>query len=277
MKGAWLCFGYVQTDDGRANEVLIKVKLDGPLEDRNVFNPVNDRKLVIGDYRKQLKRRVEKGNIHFYSKCNWDTMSREQLATTAKQMQADLVQFRDITEGNMVYLEQLEMAPLEDLLDGLRDGGRDWKLKQFVRYYKDKEWDLVIINQKGVMGSVDIIDDEVVEVDAPSWLDRWVLFDEARRVSYGNRSLNGSIDRNMVRNKYKHEAQVQKKETRKQRFQAQKQREGGFQKQDRYDYDERRATEERAEYDERERSPPRKQRRDWQDNNNGFSSRGRRY
>ena len=288
MKGAWLCFAYWTADDGKSNEVVIKVKLDGPVGDRNIFNPVYGRDQTFKDYRKQLSRRIEKGNIHFYSKCDWDSMTRDQLASTAKKMQADLVNFRDITEGNLQYLENLETASLEELLDGIRDGGRDWKLKQFIRFYKDIQQDLVIINQKGEMCSADMIDGEVVEVDPPSWLDKWVLFDEGRRVTYGDRSLNGTIERHTLRNKYKLEAKQQKKTLQNARY-AKKKRESGhdyrdnrdnrpdrFDRRERYDDEfDGREDRERSDNEERERSPPRK--RHWRDNNNEGGGRGRPY
>lgn len=211
MKPSWLCFGYWSTDCGKSIEVVLKIRLDGPLADRDCFEPRYTRSGTFKQYRLGLKRRIEKANIHFFSSCDWDNMGREALIRNAKEMQQNLVRFRDVTSGNLKYLELLEQIPLNDLLKGLHEGGADMKMKEFIRYFRDIETPLVLIDQEGNMGAVELEDGEIVTATPPAWLNGLVLYREGRRVAFGDAKRNGQIDRHAYKNKFKTEAKITKR------------------------------------------------------------------
>ena len=47
MKSIWLCFGHWSTDCGKNAEIVLKLKLDGPLSDRDNWLPKYNRKVKI--------------------------------------------------------------------------------------------------------------------------------------------------------------------------------------------------------------------------------------
>jgi len=210
MKNLWLCYAYWTQDNGAAAEVLLKLKMDGPLADRDCFIPKRDRETVFQKYRQSIVQRQQRTSR------NWENVDMrnvrdDQLRPACTSMLKEIRRLTEVIEGNKERFDFCEKATTSQLLEKVMQNGIVRKIDIFQKLWEQHDAPLVLIDESGRMASLTVKDGEIAEIQSPPWLDNLVLYKEGRKIRYGDKSQNGKIEYKSERNRYKALAKSERK------------------------------------------------------------------
>jgi len=209
MKNVWICFGHWSTDNGSCAEVVLKIKLDGPLLDRDNWMPKFCRAALFTDCREKLKLQfpdMEKAKK--FANYNWSEAPTELLPEACEEMAKLLKNMTESVDKQAQVLKFCQTASPDQLLTDLSTKGRLSKIDAFVRFFRDSSEDLVLVDENAKIAAVKIENGKVVEGTSPSWLQGLVLYRENRKISYGDRTQNFKVDFHSERHRFRQQSKA---------------------------------------------------------------------
>ena len=209
MKGIWLCFGHWSTDCGKNAEIVLKLKLDGPLSDRDNWLPKFNRKVLFADLIGVLNTKypaIEKAES--FIQIDWQDQPEAIQAEACVEMAEMIRSFVHGAKAEMKILNFCRKASPDQILKHLLAKGRLNKIDSMCRFFEDDDEDLVLINQTGHMGAVRLENNKVVAGENPEWLNGLVLYRENRKIGYGDKSQNFKVDYHADKHKFKNVAKA---------------------------------------------------------------------
>ena len=212
MKNMWLCFAYWTSDNGSSAEILLKLKTDGPLSDRDFFIQKRDRSTIFKQYREAMVQRHQMNASELdWSEIDDSHLSDEELRPAFKALLKEVNRLNEVVEGKKDRFVICEKSSVSQLMDIVLENGKLRKIDIFQKMWSDMNQPLVVLNEDGRMASLGIKNGEIQELPNPAWLNNLVLYKEGRKIGYGDRTQNGKIEYRSDRNKFKNMAKSEKK------------------------------------------------------------------
>ena len=185
--------------------------LDGPLLDRDLFNPPYDREHVFGNLQRQLEFQAAKRAGEIITADDLANISDpEDWKAVASQLLVENQHLRTQIEGDINRLEFCKVADFDELLEHLTNYGRTQKMENFCRFFEDLDEPIVTIDEKGVLCPLRIEDGEVVEAPPPGWVLNMQVYCKKRTIAFGDKRFNRFVEKDTYRNKFRDQAKFEK-------------------------------------------------------------------
>ena len=150
LKKVWLNFAQFSDDGGKSAEVLVKIDLSGPLEDRNVSSPAWDRKMIFSEFADCEERKFKGIISKEITKSQLDAAkeSPTELLNLAKQAVYNNHLYKKFLFDRLGYTRWLACADGEALTEKIKNSGTPDAIMKICKFYPDKENPLLMLDHK---------------------------------------------------------------------------------------------------------------------------------
>jgi len=210
MKSVWMCFAINTADDGCNIQLKLRLRMDGPLSDRDLYNNPRDRKSAFLHMRETLasKRNNRKND---FARMNWERVNPANYYQALCDMSREIGQLQNVIDGDMERLKFCEKGEPNALMDDVMKYGQVSKIEAFSTYFSKNNEPLVLVDKDANIGAVCMINGEPAEAQPPQWLKEFILYRHNRKVSYGDKKENNKVNMHVDRHRYKQQAIADKK------------------------------------------------------------------
>jgi hypothetical protein len=156
LKKVWLNFAQFSEDGGNTAEVLLKIDLSGPLEDKDVYSPPWDRKMIFSEFA-DCEERKYKGIISkeiFKSQLDAAKEKPAELLNLAKQAVYNNHLYKKFLFDRIGYTRWLATADGDALIEKIKNSGTPDAISKICKFYPDKENPLMMIDHKMNFGKI---------------------------------------------------------------------------------------------------------------------------
>ena len=125
LKKVWLNFAQFSDDGGNSAEILVKIDLSGPLEDRNVSSPAWDRKMIFSEHADCEERKFKGIISKEVTKAQLDAAkdNPEELNNLAKQAVFNTHLYKKFLFDRLGYTRWLACADGDSLMEKIKNSG----------------------------------------------------------------------------------------------------------------------------------------------------------
>jgi hypothetical protein len=150
LKKIWLNFAQFSDDSGNSAEVLVKIDLSGPLEDRNVNSPAWDRKMIFSEFADCEERKFKGVISKEVTKSQLDAAKESPVAllNLAKQAVFNNHLYKKFLHERLGYTRWLATADGDSLTEKIKNSGMPDAINKICKFYPDKENPLLMLDHK---------------------------------------------------------------------------------------------------------------------------------
>jgi hypothetical protein len=150
LKKVWLNFAQFSDDGGNSAEVLVKIDLSGPLEDRNVGSPAWDRKMIFTEHADCEERKFKSIISKEVTKAQLDAAKDNptELTNLAKQAVFNNHLYKKFLFERLGYTRWLATADGDALVEKIKNSGIPDAINKICKFYPDKENPLLMLDHK---------------------------------------------------------------------------------------------------------------------------------
>ena len=223
LRNLWMCFKTDIIDGEDHTAILLRLKTDGPLQDRNLFHPPVSRRECMLSYVQLFNSEKLTSETSLL-----DCTTEQQMLAFARQVMAERDELAKIILENNTRLEALSTGTISDLLELVQSNGPENNKKNVVQFMSQlcPSESVCVVDQAGIIAPLIMRDGTISPGTPPEWLGGMMVRKSGRTISYGNNKYQKLVDKTTYRRSNKSETKHLKIEARRLRQEANAARRG---------------------------------------------------
>ena len=192
MKNLWLCFKADFTDGEECTEILLRLRTDGPLSDRDIFCPPPSRRSMFDPIKKILSTETFVTQEQLME--HRDEQHLVQLSLKAISERDAMLRLLTMNEPKYLWIMN---ATLEELAQFIEANGSTLMEKRVVKMMTDitSQESVCVVDPNGNILPLTIKDEKLVKGPTPGWVEGMSIRKSGRTIAYGNPKFNTMVDR----------------------------------------------------------------------------------
>ena len=200
-------------DDGSNAEILLQLRLDGPLSDRDQIHEPLTINATFGKFITVMEKRSTESNFNFDKAMIVGCSDLENLKVVTIQLMDNTENLRNFLFKNVENLKNLMNANSMDILSNLQSLTKNKRMLQLAISFKDHKDPIVVLDSLGNMMAIDVDDENnLVQANKPDWLSNVSLFKRGNTWAHGDQFKHNTIDRGQNRRKARFQHQAERNE-----------------------------------------------------------------
>ena len=200
-------------DDGSNAEILLQLRLDGPLSDRDQVHEPLTVEATFERFISVMEKQSASCNLNFDKTAIVEITDIENLKVAMLQLMDNTSMLQNFLFGNVSNMKNLIAAENVDILSNLQATTRNMRLLQLAISFKDHKEPIVVLDPLGNMMAIDVDDqNNLVQAERPAWLAQIAVFKRGNTWAHGDPHKHNNIDRGQNRRKARFQHQAQRDE-----------------------------------------------------------------
>jgi hypothetical protein len=200
-------------DDGSNAEILLQLRLDGPLSDRDQVHEPLSLEATFGNFISVMEKASVDSKINFDKATVVGCTDLETLKTATIRLMDNYTNIQNVLFGEISRMKNLTVANNMDILSNLQSMTKTKRMLQLAIAFKDHKDPIVVLDSLGNMMALDIDEENnLVQANKPDWLAQISLFKRGNNWAHGDQNKHNAIDRNQNRRKARFQHQAIKDE-----------------------------------------------------------------